>query len=69
MTTAKFQLEPLSCPSCIRKIETTLTKMDGVKEVSVLFNSSKVKVTYDQEQASSDQLKETIEKLGYPVLS
>lgn len=68
MTTTKFQLEPLSCPSCIRKIETTLAKVTGVKEATVLFNSSKVKAIYDQDQVSSDQLKETIEKLGYPVL-
>ncbi|MFB4473969.1 heavy-metal-associated domain-containing protein, partial [Oceanobacillus caeni] len=32
MKTIKFQLEPLTCPSCIKKIETKLGKMDGVEE-------------------------------------
>ncbi|MFD1850856.1 heavy-metal-associated domain-containing protein [Oceanobacillus bengalensis] len=69
MKTAKFQLEPLTCPSCIKKIETKLGKMDGVDEAKVLFNSSKVKATYNEEAVSADQLQELIEKLGYPVLN
>lgn len=68
MTTAKFQLEPLTCPSCIKKIETKLGKMNGVEEARVLFNSSKVKTTFDEDQVTTDELKTTIEKLGYPVI-
>jgi copper ion binding protein len=69
MTTKKIQLEPLTCPSCIKKIETKLGKMDGVEDVKVMFNSSKVKATFNEEQVSEDELKETIEKLGYPVVA
>ncbi|OZU89095.1 heavy metal-binding protein [Virgibacillus indicus] len=69
MTTTKFQLEPLTCPSCIKKIETKLGKMDGVEESKVMFNSSKVKATYNEENVSKEQIKETIEKLGYPVIN
>ena len=69
MTTKKIQLEPLTCPSCIKKIETKLGKMDGVENVKVMFNSSKVKATFNEEQVSEDELKETIEKLGYPVVA
>lgn len=68
MTTAKFQLEPLTCPSCIKKIETKVGKMKGVEEAKVLFNSSKVKATYNEDQVTAEELKETIEKLGYPVI-
>lgn len=68
MATKKFQLEPLTCPSCIKKIETKLNKMDGVEEAKVLFNSSKVKTTFDDDKVTPEELKTTIEKLGYPVL-
>lgn len=68
MTTVKFQLEPLTCPSCIKKIETKLGKTAGVNEAKVLFNSSKVKASFDESQVNSDDLKITIEKLGYPVI-
>lgn len=69
MRTAKFQLEPLTCPSCIKKIETTLRKVKGVEEVNVLFNSSKVKTTFDESSVEADELEEKITKLGYPVIS
>lgn len=65
--TVKFQLETLTCPSCITKIENVLSKQAGVENAKVLFNSSKVKVSYDEEQVSSEQLSKLIEKVGYPV--
>ncbi|WP_405099009.1 heavy-metal-associated domain-containing protein [Oceanobacillus sp. FSL H7-0719] len=69
MTTVKFQLEPLTCPSCIKKIETKVAKMPGVEEAKVLFNSSKVKTTFNETDISAEEIKETIEKLGYNVLN
>jgi len=69
MKTIKLQLEPLTCPSCIKKIETKLGKMKGVDEARVMFNSSKVKATIDEGKISQDEIKEIIEKLGYPVVA
>lgn len=69
MSKVQFQLEPLTCPSCIKKIEGTLGKMDGVQDAKVLFSSSKVKISFNDDQVKSEELQETIEKLGYPVLS
>jgi len=69
MKTVRFQLETLTCPSCINKIEGVLNKEKGVESAKVMFNSSKVKVTFDQEQTSPETLAGLIEKLGYPVLS
>lgn len=68
MTTIKFQLDTLTCPSCIKKIETTLNKRVGVENAKVLFHSSKVKIDYNEATVSTEQLAETITKLGYPVL-
>ncbi len=69
MKTIRFQLETLTCPTCITKIEGALNKESGVEEAKVLFNSSKVKVKYNSEEISSEQLEEIIEKVGFPVLS
>jgi copper chaperone CopZ len=69
MTRAEFQLETLTCPSCIKKIEATMNKTEGVEAVKVLFNSSKVKVEFDDSKTNADKLEEIIGKLGYPVLS
>lgn len=69
METVKFQLETLTCPSCIAKIEGALSREKGVEEVKVLFNSSKVKVKYNEEEVSSENLGKIIEKVGFPILS
>lgn len=64
-----FQLETVTCPSCIKRIEGTVSKLNGVKEVELKFNASKVNVDYDENIISSDQISETITKLGYKVLN
>ena len=69
MSKAVYELEPLTCPSCIKKIESTLSKIAGIESVKVLFNSSKVKTEFDESTIEADKIKETIQKLGYPVLS
>ena len=55
MKKAVFGLEPLGCPSCVKKIENTIGKMDGVKEVKVLFNSNKVRAQFDEDIVQAEQ--------------
>lgn len=69
MKKAVFGLEPLSCPTCIKKIESTLQKMDGMKEVKVLFHSNRVRTQFDGNIVNADDIQDTIVKLGYPVIS
>ncbi|HLS12872.1 MAG TPA: heavy-metal-associated domain-containing protein [Flavobacteriaceae bacterium] len=69
MKTKRFQLETLTCPTCITRIEGVLNKEPGVEKAKVLFNSSRVKVDYDADKVTSDRLAEIIEKVGFPVLS
>lgn len=68
MITKTYQLETLTCPSCMAKIQGALNKTGGVKDAEVLFNSSKAKVTFDKEIVSSEAIKKTIEDLGFKVL-
>ena len=69
MTKKTYQLETVSCPSCIAKIEGMLKKTDGITESEVLFNTSRVKVAFDESAVSADAIKDRIEKLGYKVLA
>lgn len=68
MKTVSFQLEELSCPSCIEKIEKAVSNLAGVQEVKVLFNSSKVKASYDEAAIQPELIGKTISNLGYEVL-
>lgn len=69
MTQKTYQLETVACPSCIAKIEGMLKKTDGITQSEVLFNTSRVKVSFDEEVVSSEDIKGKIVKLGYKVLS
>jgi copper chaperone CopZ len=69
MRTARLTTEPFTCPSCVKKIEGALGRTPGVEDVSVLFNSNKVKVTFDEDQVSANELAEVVTGLGYPVLA
>lgn len=70
MQKATIQLETLTCPSCMQKIENGVKSLDGVdkKSIKVLFNSSKVRVEYDDEKLSIKDIENAIDKLGYEVI-
>lgn len=69
MKKAVFNMEPFTCPSCIKKIENTVGKVDGVRNVQVMFNSGRVRVEFDDAKTTDAALQEILVKLGYPVLS
>ncbi|MFL2134427.1 heavy-metal-associated domain-containing protein [Desemzia sp. FAM 23990] len=71
MEKATLQLETLSCPSCMQKIEGALKLVNGVDKdsIKVLFNSSKVKTNFDSAVTSVEDIQKAIEEVGYPVLN
>lgn len=70
MQKAVIQLETLSCPSCMQKIENAVKGLNGVNQdsLTVLFNASKVKVDFDTEKITINEIEKAIEDLGYPVI-
>jgi copper chaperone CopZ len=69
MKTITYQLDTLTCPSCTAKIEGALKKTKGVEKYDVLFNSSRVKVTLDENIVQSEEIVSKIDSLGFSVLS
>lgn len=62
-----LQLDALTCPSCLTKIESAVKAEPGVGAVKVLFNAGKVKAEIDDTQTSADKLSDVVTKLGYEV--
>ncbi|MGI6731670.1 MAG: heavy-metal-associated domain-containing protein [Anaerovoracaceae bacterium] len=69
MQKATIQLEPLACPSCMQKIEGAVKSVDGVDKdsINVMFNTSKVKLNFDDEKTSLEDIVNAITKVGYDV--
>jgi len=57
----------LTCPSCLTKIQKALAKQPGVQTVKVLFNASKVKVSFDETSTTAETLADVVTELGYTV--
>ncbi len=70
MQKAEIKLETLTCPSCLIKVDKAVKSVKGVnkKSVDVLFNSSKVKLEFDDSLTNLENIKEAINKVGYEVL-
>lgn len=70
MQKAVINLETLTCPSCVQKIENALKGMNGVEKdsVEVMFNSSRVKTNFDSGSTTIEAIEKAIEDLGYPVV-
>lgn len=70
MKSATIQLETLTCPSCMQKIEGALKGLDGIDKdtTKVSFNSSKVKLDFDEDKISIEEIESAIDKVGYEVI-
>lgn len=70
MKNATIQLEELTCPSCLQKINNAVKGLDGVDKdsVNVMFNASKVKVNFNEEVINITDIENSINKLGFDVI-
>ncbi len=57
----------MTCAMCVKTIEGTLNKLDGVHEAMVNLANETAKVEYDSEKLSTDAIVEAIKKVGYGV--
>jgi len=70
MKQATIQLETLACPSCMQKIEGALKAVDGIDNdtIKISFNSSKVKLEFDEGKTSIEDIESAITRVGYEVI-
>ncbi|MBP2029564.1 Cu+-exporting ATPase [Methanohalophilus levihalophilus] len=62
-----FDISGMTCSACVQRIEKGLLKMEGVKGAAVNFASEKASVNFDESQTSLQEMRKTVEKLGYGV--
>lgn len=57
----------LHCEDCVEKVFDNVSRQKGVKDLEVSLENQTVSVRYDASKTSEDNLKASLEKLGYPV--
>ncbi|MDT9027373.1 MULTISPECIES: copper chaperone CopZ [Rossellomorea] len=68
MQKESLTVEGMSCGHCVKAIEGSVAKLDGVKSVQVSLEEKKVEVEFDDSQVKLDDIKETIDDQGYDVV-
>lgn len=63
-----LRIQNMSCPSCVSKIESTLSELNGVLSAQVNFATGQAMVEYFPQVVSKDTLSRAVEKAGYQVV-
>lgn len=69
MADAIFKVEGVLSPDCRLAVENALRKYSGVLGVNFGHSGSEPRVRYEPGNILAGDLKETIEREGYPVIS
>ncbi|HLS67748.1 MAG TPA: heavy metal-associated domain-containing protein [Kiloniellales bacterium] len=65
MVSTTLRSDELSCPSCVPKIEKALQALPGVEKAEVRFNTGRILVSHDPEQAPVEALVQAVADTGY----
>lgn len=62
--TVKYKTS-IECNNCVNKVMTNLPQEKGVKDVKCDVKTQEVTVTYQKDKNNPEQIKKSIEKLGF----
>ncbi len=62
---ATFDIGGMTCASCVKVVEKTLEKVDGVQRASVNLATESANVDFDPERVDVDTILEAVERAGY----
>lgn len=60
-------VEGMTCASCVSRVEKTIAKFDGIKNVNVNLATEKASIEFDPDKVDLNKLAETIEDAGYKL--
>lgn len=68
MKTETFTVHKMACANCQARVLRALSETDGVSEAVVSLEDKTATVTYDENKTSREELKETVDDLGYELV-
>ena len=64
---AEYQIEKMTCGSCVGTIEKALSDLEGIDSVEVNLTSNRGRVTYDPTEVDSQLIGKLISDAGFPA--
>ncbi|MBI5475150.1 MAG: copper-translocating P-type ATPase [Ignavibacteriales bacterium] len=62
-------IQGMSCASCVSRIQTNLSKLDGINSASVNLATELATIAFDDSTISIENIKKSIEEIGYQVVT
>src|SRR3989338_11231600 len=63
-----FPIKGMHCASCVRVIEKSLSKVEGVSSAAVNLALEKASVTYDSDRVNDQDLSSAVSNVGYQAI-
>lgn len=67
MEKVTLNVQGMSCGHCVKAVEGSVGKLNGVSTVKVDLENGKVDVEFDANEVTLETIKETIDDQGYDV--
>ncbi|MFC7157482.1 heavy metal translocating P-type ATPase [Halomarina halobia] len=67
LDSASFSVPGMDCPSCARKVTSSVERLSGIRTVEPEVTSGTVHVEYESSETSPEQIQKRIEVAGYSV--
>ena len=64
--TLQWQIDGMSCASCVARVERSLAKLEGVSSAQANLATESVQVAFEA-PATADQIRAALDRAGYPV--
>ncbi|QDI92153.1 cation transporter [Salicibibacter halophilus] len=64
-----FEIHPLTCVGCAKKIEDRFYEQSGILAINVYGQLGKILVRYDGSEINIEQLETILAELDYPIIS
>jgi Cd2+/Zn2+-exporting ATPase len=63
----QLSVPEMDCPSCAGKVDNSVQKIEGIRQVTPQVTTGTLTVTYDSDQTEPDAIVDRVEKAGYRV--
>ena len=61
----KIDIEGMSCPHCVKRVQDALNGLKGVKKAKVDLTSKSADVLFTESKISRDEIVKTVNELGF----
>jgi Cu+-exporting ATPase len=65
MAEATLPIEGMTCASCVRRVEKSLSKLPGVESAGVNLATEQATVRFNPAMVGRDEFRQAVEKAGY----